>query len=65
MKVIMWSDEFGLEEFSYDTEQEAREGFERLKATCQASNDGIERHIYLAIDTWTSGDDDTQAAEPS
>jgi hypothetical protein len=65
MKVIMLSDEFGLEEFDYDTEQEAREGFERLKATCQASEDGIERHLFLAIDTWTSNDDDTQAAGPS
>ena len=65
MKVIMWSDEFGLEEFSYETEQEAREGFERLKTTCQASKDGIERHLYLAIATWTSNDDDTRAAGSS
>lgn len=54
--VIMWSEDFGLEEFSYETEQEAREGFERLKTTCRASNDGIERHLYLAIDTWTGKD---------
>ena len=57
MKVIMWSDEFGLEEFNYETEQEAREGFERLKASCGVSNDGIERHIYLVIETWTSSDE--------
>ena len=56
-QVIMWSDEYGLEEFNYDTEQEAREGFERLKATCQDNDDGIDRHLFLAIDTWTSSDD--------
>ena len=64
MKVIMWSEEYGLEEFDYENEQEAREGFERLKVTCQASEDGIERHLFLAIDTWTSGDD-KKTAGPS
>ena len=54
----MWSEDFGSEEFSYATEQEARAGFERLKTTCQASKDGIERHLYLAIDIWTNGDDE-------
>lgn len=56
-KVIMWSDEYGLEEFDYETEQEARDAFERLKATCRANDDGIERHLYLAIDTWTNCDE--------
>lgn len=56
-QIIMWSEEFSLEVFDYDTEKEAREGFERLKATCQASKDGIERHLFLAIDSWTGRDD--------
>ena len=30
-KVAMFSKEFGEEEFNYDTIQEARDGFERLK----------------------------------
>ena len=56
-QVIMCSDEYGVEEFDYETEQEAREGFERLKATCQANDDGIERHLILAINGWKSDDD--------
>ncbi len=81
-KVIMWSDVYGLEEFTYETErearegferlkatcrheefdfeteQEAKEGFERLKATCRTNDDGIERHLYLVIESWSSSDDE-------
>ena len=53
-KVIMCSDVFGSEEFGYETEQEARDGFERLKAACQSCDDGIKRHLLLAIDSWPS-----------
>ena len=55
-KVIMLSDEFGLEEFDYETQQEARAGFERLKESCQATaaKDGIERRLILALETWTT-----------
>jgi hypothetical protein len=54
--VILSSEEFGSEEFDYDTLKEARAGFSRLKESCQAEtdNDGIERRLILALETWTT-----------
>jgi hypothetical protein len=54
--VILTSEEFGEEEFDYDTLKEARAGFERLKQSCQAESDkdGIERRLVLALETWTT-----------
>ena len=53
-QVILSSEEFGSEEFDYDTLKEAREGFARLKESCQAEadNDGVERRLILAVETW-------------
>lgn len=53
-QVILSSAEFGSEEFDYDTLKEAREGFNRLKESCQVEtdNDGIERRLVLAVETW-------------
>lgn len=55
-QVILSSDEFGREEFDYDTTKEARKGFERLKKACQKEfeDDGIERKLVLALDTWVT-----------
>jgi hypothetical protein len=55
-QVILTSDEFGSEEFEYDTVKEARAGFERLKESCQeeTDKDGIERRLILALETWTT-----------
>jgi len=54
--VILSSDEFGEEEFDFDTLEEARAGFERLKQSCQieAEKDSIERRLILALETWTT-----------
>lgn len=53
-QVVLSSEEFGSEEFEYDTLKEARTGFNRLKESCQAEtdNDGIERRLILAVETW-------------
>lgn len=58
-KVVMSSEEFGAEDFTYDTIEEAREGFERLKKECAKSfkKVGIERRLLLVIDDWESGED--------
>ena len=55
-QVILTSDEFGEEEFDYDTLREAREGFNRLKLSCQAETekDSIERRLILAVESWTT-----------
>jgi hypothetical protein len=55
-QVILTSEEFGSEEFEYDTMKQARAGFERMKESCQAEtdNDGIERRLILALETWTT-----------
>jgi hypothetical protein len=55
-QVILSSDEFGFEEFDYDTLKEARAGFNQLKHSCQAESemDNIERRLILAVDTWTT-----------
>ena len=56
-KVVMSSEEFGTEDFDYDTIEEAREGFERLKKECAKSfkEDGIERRLLLVIADWRAG----------
>ena len=58
-KVVMSSWEFGAEDFTYDTIEEAREGFERLKKECAKSfkDDGIERRLLLVVADWKSGVD--------
>ena len=55
-QVIMSSDEYGTEEFDFDTLKEAREGFNRLKESCQAetNQDEIERRLVLALEVWTT-----------
>ena len=55
-QVILSSDEHGEETFDYDTLKEAREGFNRLKESCQVEteNDGIERRLVLALETWVT-----------
>jgi hypothetical protein len=55
-QVILTSEEFGEETFDYDTLKEAREGFSRLKQSCKAEtdNDGIERRLVLALESWTT-----------
>jgi hypothetical protein len=57
VKVVMSSAEFGAEDFTYDTIEEAREGFERLKKECAESfkKDGVERRLLLVIDDWQTG----------
>lgn len=57
-KVIMSSEEFGAEDFEYDTIEEAKEGFARLKQKCAESfkEDGIERRLLLVIADWGTGE---------
>jgi len=57
-KVVMSSAEYGAEDFTYGTIEEAREGFERFKKECAKSfkEDGIERRLLLVIADWKSGD---------
>ena len=57
-KVILWSESGGVEEFVYETEQEARENFDRLKAHFQAKTDGIRRYLFLALENWGSDEED-------
>lgn len=56
-KVVLSSEEWGTEDFDYDTIEEAREGFERLKKECAKSfkKDSIERRLLLVIDDWQIG----------
>jgi hypothetical protein len=58
-KVVMSSAEFGAEDFEYETIEEARDGFERLKKKCAESfkEDGIERRLLLVIADWQAGTD--------
>ena len=46
--------EFGFENFDYDTIEEARKGFERLKKDCTKAykKDGIERRLLMVIEDW-------------
>ncbi len=55
-QVILTSDEFGHEEFDYDTLKEAKAAFARLKKSCQVETekDDIERRLILALETWTT-----------
>jgi hypothetical protein len=58
-QVIMYSDEFGFEDFGYDTIEEAEAGLERLKKECSKAykKDGIERKSLLVIETWETDED--------
>jgi hypothetical protein len=65
--VIMRSEEFGEEEFEYETLKEAKEGFKRLKKSTDqhATEDGIERTLLLVLDTYstTANEDDEEEKE--
>jgi hypothetical protein len=65
-KVIMSSEEFGAEEFKYDTFVEAQQGLLRLTEECAARNDGIERTFRIAqLDDEEDEDDDDESEEDS
>lgn len=55
-QVILTSDEYGTEEFDYDSLKDARAGFRELQNSCraEAERDGIERRLLLAIETWVT-----------
>jgi hypothetical protein len=57
-QVKMYSDEFGFEEFAYDSIEEAEAGFGRLQKDCTRAynSDGIERRVFLVLAEWTTGD---------
>lgn len=54
MQVFTYSDEYGIETFDYDTEEEAKAGYERLKKASSKGfrKDGIERKVILANDSF-------------
>ncbi len=58
-QVIMYSDEYGFEDFDYDTVEEAEAGFERLKRDCAKAykKDGIERRLLLVTAAWETEHD--------
>lgn len=58
-KVVMSSEEFGTEDFEYDSIEEAKKGFKRLKKECAKAykKDGIERRLLLVIEDWETGDE--------
>ena len=45
--LVMSSEEYGEEEFEYDTFEEAQEGQARIEKKIQELNDGIEREFYV------------------
>lgn len=47
--VRMSSDVFGTEHFEYDSMEEAKAGFERLKASILAQEDGVTRTLELIV----------------
>ena len=49
--VEMSSEEYGIEEFNYDTREEAYMGYMRLKRKAKKLKDGIERKIRIYINT--------------
>lgn len=57
--VWLYSTVYDREEFEYDTLEEARAGYERLKlrATKFCKKDGIRRTVTLVIDSWSTEDD--------
>jgi hypothetical protein len=59
-KIILYSQEFGFEEFDYETLEEAEAGLERLKKKCYEAHqsDGIERHLWLVLSDWATDQDD-------
>lgn len=60
--VVMESEEFGKEQFFYDSEGEAAMGFRRLKESCYRhyESDGVVRQLTLMTvhDEWACDDDD-------
>ena len=56
LTVFMRSDEFGYEEFRYDTLDQAVQGIARLYEA--ADGDGIEREIGLKVNRPEAGDED-------
>ena len=55
-KIIMSSEEYGSEQFDYDTLEEAEAGLERLKKKCSEAyqEDGIERRLLLVLADWST-----------
>ena len=55
-QIVMTSDEFGDEYYSYDSLKEAQIGFESLKRSCKKieKKDHIERTLRLVIREWVS-----------
>ena len=53
-QIVMTSDEFGTEYFSYNDLEEAHAGFERLKKSCTKfqKKDGIKRTLRLVVREW-------------
>lgn len=49
--VEMSSEEYGIEEFNYDTLVEAYGGLQRLKRKVKELEDGIDRKIRIYINT--------------
>ena len=47
--IRMLSEEYGSEEFSYGSLEEARAGFKRLKRDIARENDGITRQLELVL----------------
>ena len=58
--IRMSSDEYGEEDFHYSTLNEARAGWERLRAKIHSLHDGITRTLTLVADEEeiTSGEED-------
>ena len=63
--VIMRSEEFGEEEFDYETLKEAKDGFKRLKQSSDehSAEDGIERTLLLVLDTYTTANENDEKEE--
>lgn len=62
--IRMSSGEHGEEEFHYDSLEEARRGWERLRMNIHKQNDGITRCLTLIVDEEeiTSGDAEEESA---
>jgi hypothetical protein len=51
-KLTMTSEEYGTEEFEYDSWEEASEAYDRLNAKVEELDDGIERDFNIEeVDT--------------
>jgi len=56
--VRMVSEEFGVEQFEYDTTASALAGIKRLVAEAEAQGDGVERLIGIVVNPETDDDDE-------